>query len=292
MGSDTFDDAGVYKINDQLALIQTVDFFTPMVDDPYAFGQIAAANALSDVYAMGGTPLTVMNIATFPRCGDLDMFATILQGGADKIKEAGALLIGGHTVDDQEPKYGLSVTGTARPDEIWTNSAARAGDFLVLTKTLGSGILATAIKGGLLDAAAEKAVIGEMATLNKAAAEAVRGGRIAAVTDITGFGFLGHLGEMAAGSHFAAEIWADQLPVWPEAVEMAEMGIIPVGAHTNRNYLAARISFQAGVKQALQDILFDPQTSGGLLIAAGEGELAELQQRLTKARLDSGSSAG
>lgn len=285
MGTDTYDDAGVYKINDQLALIQTVDFFTPMVDDPYAFGQIAAANALSDVYAMGGTPLTVMNIATFPRCGDLDLFATILQGGADKIKEAGALLIGGHTVDDQEPKYGLSVTGIARPEEIWTNSGARSGDYLVLTKTLGNGILATAIKGGLLDADTELKVVAEMATLNKAAAEAVRGGKIASVTDITGFGFLGHLGEMAAGSKISAEIWADQLPVWLQAVEMAEMGIIPAGAHTNQNYLAERVTFQPEVKQALRDIMFDPQTSGGLLIAAPADELADLKTRLTKANV-------
>lgn len=283
MGSDTFDDAGVYKLRDDLALIQTLDFFTPMVDDPYLFGQIAAANALSDVYAMGGTPLTAMNIATFPRCGDLDAFAEILRGGAEKIREAGALLIGGHTVDDKEPKYGLSVTGTAHPDQIWTNSGARPGDTLLLTKKLGNGILATALKGGLLDAAMEAAVAAEMAGLNKRAAEAAQGGQITAVTDITGFGFLGHLGEMAAGSGAAAQVWADQLPLWPEALELAEMGIIPAGAHTNRTYLGDRISFQPGVSQARQDILFDPQTSGGLLIAAGPADLTPLEERLQSA---------
>jgi selenide,water dikinase len=267
VGTENYDDAGVYKISDDLALIQTVDFFTPMVDDPFTFGQIAAANALSDIYAMGGEPLTALNIATFPKCSDLEVFGQILRGGAEKVMEAGALLIGGHTVDDKEPKYGLAVTGIAKPEEILSNDKARPGDILIMTKTLGNGIIATGIKAGMIDEEIEREVIRDMATLNKQAGAAMGKAGVHSATDITGFGFLGHLGEMMAASKVSAEVWADRLPIWEKARELAEMGIIPGGCYNNKNYLADRIDFEIDVPRFLQDIMFDPQTSGGLLIA-------------------------
>lgn len=267
VGSEHYDDAGVYKLRDDLVLIQTVDFFTPMVDDPYAFGQIAAANALSDIYAMGGQPLTAMNITAYPKCGNMKVLSQILLGGAEKVKEAEALLVGGHTVDDQEPKFGLAVTGTARPEEVLTNASAQPGDILVLTKKLGNGILATGLKAGMLDQLVEQEAIREMATLNKNAALAMKKAVVHAATDVTGFGFLGHLGEIVAASNLCARIWADRLPVWEEAVELAGMGIIPGGCYTNREYLAERVAFAEDVPLPLQDIMFDPQTSGGLLMA-------------------------
>lgn len=282
MGSDNYDDAGVYKISEDMALIQTVDFFTPMVDDPYAFGQIAAANALSDIYAMGGEPLTAMNIATFPKCGDMDVFGEILRGGAEKIQEAGALLIGGHTVDDKEPKYGLAVTGIARPEEILANADAKAGDYLVLTKTLGTGILSTAIKGEMLDQHTMDRLIGQMSLLNKDAARGMKEAGVNCATDITGFGLLGHLGEITAASRVSAEIWADQLPVWPEVIELAKMGIIPAGCYTNQEHMKERTTFNEDVPVFIRDIMFDPQTSGGLLITVAENRLDILTQALQK----------
>jgi selenide,water dikinase len=273
VGTDNYDDAGVYKLMEDLALIQTVDFFTPMVDDPYAFGQVAAANALSDIYAMGGAPLTAMNIATFPKCGDMEVFGEILRGGAEKVQEAGALLIGGHTVDDQEPKYGLSVTGIARPDEILANNSAQEGDVLVLTKSLGNGILATAIKADMVDELTVKKVVAEMSLLNKEAALAMKEAGVKCATDITGFGFLGHLGEMTAASGLSAEIWADRLPVWPEAVELAKMGVIPAGCYANQEHMKERTFFEDDVPVYIRDIMFDPQTSGGLLMTIGENRL-------------------
>jgi len=202
-GSD-FDDAGVFRLRDDLAIIQTLDFFTPVIDDPFLFGQIAAANALSDVYAMGGTPLTAMNIAAFPRCADIETFSLILQGGAQKIKEAGAFLLGGHTIEDKEPKYGLSVTGTVHPAHIVKNSGACAGDLLFLTKKLGVGVICTALKGGVLNEGEAAEVFREMAALNKAAALAMNQSGIRGATDVTGFGLLGHLHEMCAASRLGA----------------------------------------------------------------------------------------
>ena len=285
VGTENYDDAGVYKISDDLALIQTVDFFTPMVDDPFAFGQIAAANALSDIYAMGGEPLTVMNIATFPKCSDLEVFAQILRGGAEKVIEAGALVVGGHTVDDKEPKYGLAVTGIAKPQEILTNDKARPGDLLVMTKTLGNGIIATGIKAGMVDEQTELEVIRDMAALNKNAGTVSKKAGVHSATDITGFGFLGHLGEMIVASKVSAEIWAERLPVWEKARELAEMGIIPGGCYNNKNHLAGRIDFQADVPQFLQDIMFDPQTSGGLLIAVSPLKVNLLVSLLQESRV-------
>lgn len=283
IGPEDYDDAGVVRINDETALIQTVDFLTPMVDDPYAFGQIAAANSLSDVYAMGGEPFTVMNVAGFPSsCVDIEVLAQIMTGGAEKIKESGALLVGGHTVDDKEPKYGLSVTGIAKPHEIVSNGGANPGDMLVLTKTLGNGILATAIKAEMLDDDTLKQIIDDMATLNKNAALAMKKTGVHGATDITGFGFLGHLWEMVAASKLSAEIWADQLPIWEAAIGFASMGIIPAGCYANKDYLGNRVIFDDDISVAMQDIMFDPQTSGGLLMAVAPEKLETLTSCLNE----------
>lgn len=266
VGIDTADDAGVYKLSETVALIQTVDFFTPVVDDPYTFGQIAAANSLSDVYAMGGKPLTVMNIVGFP-LGSLDgqILADILRGGQDKVTEAGAILVGGHTVEDQEPKYGLSVTGVIHPADVWANAGARPGDALVLTKALGTGILATAAKAEMfLDGFA--AAIDSMKTLNKTAAAVLRNFEVHACTDITGFGLLGHLSEMVAASKVQAKVSSRLLPLLPGAADAAAMGFVPGGAYNNRDYLQ-NIIFADTVPEKLRDICFDPQTSGGLLVS-------------------------
>lgn len=264
---DTSDDAAVYKINDDIALVQTLDFFTPVVDDPYTYGQIAAANSLSDVYAMGGRPLTAMNITCFPSCLSTDILKDILRGGADKVMEAGGLLIGGHSVEDDEPKYGLSVTGIVHPKKVWANSGAREGDDLILTKPIGTGILNTAIKAGLTTKAQYNDAVDTMITLNKYAFEAVDGLNISACTDITGFGLLGHAYEMAKASNVSLEIYSDNIPIIQGAVEFAEMGIIPAGMYANKKHIEDKIFMNNTVKGAIQDILYDPQTSGGLLLA-------------------------
>jgi selenide,water dikinase len=268
VGTDTADDAGVYRLSDELALVQTVDFFTPVVDDPYWFGAIAAANALSDIYAMGGRPLTALNIAGFPVGSlSLDVLAEILRGGADKVREAGVTLVGGHTIDDPEPKYGLAVTGLIHPAHIVTNAGARAGDHLVLTKPLGSGIATTAIKQDRASNALRDSVTALMATLNRAAAEAMLEVGAHAATDITGFGLLGHLAELALGSGLAATISAGAVPVLPGILELAEDGIIPGGTLRNLESLADRIGWDEAVPEAMRLVLGDAQTSGGLLIA-------------------------
>lgn len=266
IGIDTADDAGVYQLNEETALIQTLDFFTPLVDDPYLFGQIAAANSLSDVYAMGGTPLTVMNIVAFP-LGTLpaSVLQEILRGGQDKVLEAGAVLVGGHTVEDKEPKFGLSVTGIVHPQRVLANSGARVGDALVLTKALGTGVLSTAAKAELFPAGVA-AAIESMRTLNKIAAETAKRFAIHACTDITGFGFLGHLREMVAASGVNCTVSASALPLLPEALTAAAMGLIPGGAYNNREYLLAReVTFSDDIAEEVRDLCFDPQTSGGLL---------------------------
>lgn len=285
VGSDTFDDAGVYQLRPDLAIIQTLDFFTPMVDDPYLFGQIAAANALSDIYAMGGKPITAMNIAAFPHCLTEDVLANILLGGAHKVMEAEALLIGGHTVEDDEPKYGLSVTGIAHPDQITANSGGKAGDLLFITKKLGTGIISTAMKGGVITMEQALPVAHGMAMLNKAGAEAMNQVGVKGATDITGFGFLGHLWELADASHTGAEVWSDQLPVWPEALSFADMGLIPAGAHRNRNYLGEKVCADKDVPQNLLDCMYDPQTSGGLLMAVAPEQADALAAALNTAQV-------
>lgn len=268
VGMNSIDDAGVYRLTDELALIQTVDFFTPIVDDPYFYGQIGAANALSDVYAMGGQPLTVLNLVAFPsKKLDIKVLGDILKGGADKVLEAGAVLVGGHSIEDDEPKFGLAVTGIVHPDQVVTNCGARPGDKLVLTKPLGTGIITTAIKAGMATGETEKEVSSWMATLNRDAAAAMVDTGVHACTDITGFGLLGHAMEIAQGSGVNLVIKAAKIPVLPGAKEFAAMGLVPGGAYNNRRYLGDRVSVGAGVTDVLRDILYDPQTSGGLLIA-------------------------
>lgn len=283
VGLETSDDAGVYRLTEDIALIQTVDYFTPVVDDPYLFGQIGAANALSDVYAMGGKPLTAMNLVGFPR-GKLDLvvLAEILKGGADKIREAGAILVGGHTIEDQEPKYGLSVTGIAKPTEILTNSGAQVGDSLVLTKPIGAGLITTAAKKDAAPADVIEAAAEVMATLNKSAAEALAGLKVNAVTDITGFGLLGHTIEMTKGSKVGARIQADRVPVILGARGLAARGLFPGGTRSNAGYFGEFVEFGASIPEAERLLLFDAMTSGGLLISL-PGELApELIDRLRR----------
>jgi selenide,water dikinase len=273
IGLDRADDAGVYRISDELALIQTVDFFTPIVDDPYWFGQIAAANALSDVYAMGGTPKTAMNLVAFPADQmDLTILRQIIQGGIDKLKEAEVVLIGGHSVKDKELKYGLSVTGFIHPSRVLAKKNLRAGDRLVLTKPLGTGIVNTTIKANLAPAKLIDRVTRLMAVLNRDAAGIMTGFDISACTDVTGFGLLGHLAEMVCGSGMSARVDSGQVPVIAEALEFAAMGLIPAGAHKNREFREEMIAIGETVPRALQDVLFDPQTSGGLLISVDENQ--------------------
>ena len=282
VGIDTADDAGVYRLNDETALIQTLDFFTPIVDDPYLFGQIAATNSLSDVYAMGGRPLTAMNIVTFPICRLApEVLLAILSGGQQKIAEAGAVMLGGHTIDDDEPKYGLSVTGVVHPDKVLTNAGARPGDALVLTKAIGTGVLYTAMRAELF-ATGVAAAAASMARLNKYAAEVMLRYPVNACTDITGFGLLGHAFELADASQVDLELDSRAVPLLPEAAEAAGMGLVPAGAYANRDYLK-QVDFQPAVPVNLQDLLFDPQTSGGLLISLPADRAPELVAELQSA---------
>ena len=268
MGLDRADDAGVYQVSEELALIQTVDFFTPIVDDPYMFGQIAAANALSDVYAMGGVPKTAMNLVAFPaKDMDLSVLRSIIQGGIDKLVEAGVVLLGGHSVEDKELKYGLSVTGFVHPARVLIKQNLQPGDRLVLTKPLGTGIVNTAIKAGLASPALTETVTGLMAALNREAARIMACFDVSACTDVTGFGLLGHLAEMVVGSGRSVRIFAGRVPFIEGALTFAEMGLIPAGAYRNREFRAAMIVVADDVPRARQDFLFDPQTSGGLLIS-------------------------
>lgn len=285
IGYDTSDDACVYRISDELALVQTVDFFPPMVDDPYLFGQIAAANALSDVYAMGGRPTHAMNLLCIPSCLDLNVAKEILAGGASKTMEAGCTIAGGHSINDNEPKYGLCVSGFVHPGKMLANSTAQAGDQLILTKAIGTGILTTAEKGGMLDAASLQAAVENMRTLNKYAAEAAEGFAIHACTDVTGFGLAGHVCEMAEGSGLTARLNAAETPLLPQAREMAEMGMIPAGAYRNRAYFAPKVAAEESVSVSDSDLLFDPQTSGGLLFAAAAADAERLTQRLAAANV-------
>jgi len=281
VGLDRADDAGVYKVSDDLALIQTVDFFTPIVDDPYWFGQIAAANALSDVYAMGGVPKTAMNLVAFPaKDMDISVLRRIIEGALDKMREAGVVLVGGHTVEDPELKYGLSVTGYIHPERVLTKKNLKVGDLLILTKRLGTGIVGTAIKGALASQEIIDKVTRAMATLNKVAAEVMQDYPVHACTDITGFGFLGHLAEMVSGSGFGVRIKADSVPVYPEALEYAAMGLVPAGAYRNRDFRLFMVDFAPTVNRILQDVLFDPQTSGGLLICVAPEKAGDLLKSL------------
>ncbi len=281
VGRETSDDAGVYLLNDEIALVQTVDFLTPMVNDPYDFGRIAAANALSDIYAMGAIPLTAMNIVCFPtKKFPLSYLKEILRGGLDKVHEAGAVLIGGHSVEDDEVKYGLSVTGIVHPKKVITNAGAMVGDVLVLTKPLGMGVLSTALKGKIISQDDMVEAIEWMASLNKHAAEVMKDFNVHACTDVTGFGLLGHLLEMALASKVAVEIRASFIPILPKVYELASMGLIPAGGHANKNFCSQRVIFDTGLDEVMIDILADPQTSGGLLVSLPSKEAKEFVVRV------------
>lgn len=274
----------MYKLTGDLAIIQTVDFFTPVVDDPFTFGQIAAANALSDVYAMGGKPLTAMNIVCFPiQSMDIVVLREIIKGGIDKIREAGVVLLGGHSVDDQELKYGLSVTGTIHPDKVIRKEGAAPGDKLILTKPLGTGIISTAIKAGKASAQAITRIVASMTALNQKASEIMQTIGVNACTDITGFGLLGHAAEMIEGTDVGMVIYANSVPVFPEAKEMAAVGMIPGGLNRNRDYRKSIVKMEKAVDAITADILFDPQTSGGLLISVSSGKADLLLEKLRQA---------
>lgn len=276
-----WDDAGVYRLNDELALVQTVDFFTPVVDDPYIFGQIAAANALSDIYAMGATPLTALNIVAFPTCSlDLQILREILAGGAERLQQAGALLVGGHTIEDREPKYGLTVTGTVHPQNIVTNRGACPGDALILTKPVGTGVATTAMKAGMIAAATKQATIQSMVSLNKEASAVMITANPHACTDITGFGLLGHAWEMVERTGVGLVLDVDRIPLLPGVAELARTGLVPAGAYRNRNYLEEKVRWTGQVPLAVADLLFDPQTSGGLLMAVAGDRAPDLIARL------------
>lgn len=285
VGLDKSDDAGVYQISEELALVQTVDFFTPIVDDPYLFGQIAATNSLSDVYAMGGKPLTALNIVAFPSsCIDSGVLQLVLEGGASKIIEAGAVLLGGHTVEDQEPKYGLSVTGVVHPARYWSNAAARAEQLLILTKPIGTGIIASSIQGDLVDSDNIEVYHRTMAQLNKYAAEILLKYNVSGVTDITGFGLVGHALEMAEASGVTISLTAEAVPLLPQAKEMAEMGFLTAGGYNNAHYAGDRVAYSDSICDISKDILFDPQTSGGLLAAVDVDELPLILQDFSQAK--------
>ena len=268
MGIETADDAGVYKLTDEIALVQTIDFFTPMVDDPFHFGQIAAANALSDIYAMGGKPLTAMNLMGFPvNVLDISVLKTIIRGGLDKIQESGAILVGGHSVDDQELKYGLSVTGVVRPDSIWSNSGAKAGDKIILTKPIGLGVVNTAIKAEMASEEEIKNAVRIMSRLNRISSEVMAQiGGVHACTDVTGFGLIGHLYNICRFSHVNVRLFAERIPLIDKAEEYSKMGLLPAGAYANRKFYQSNVESKSDLSDFFSDLLYDPQTSGGLLV--------------------------
>jgi selenide,water dikinase len=280
VGRETFDDAGVFRVSDDLALVQTVDFFAPIVDDPFDFGQIAAANALSDVYAMGGQPLTALNIVAFPTSDlPLEVLTTILAGGQEKVHEAGALIVGGHTVVDTELKYGLAVTGRAHPNFLLTNAGAVAGDQLVLTKPIGNGILATAATRGLLSAEAQRPMLEAMKALNGAASRAALAVGVRCATDITGFGLLGHMSHIARASNVTLRIDLDLIPVFPGVREAVRAGATTDGGKRNAEYLKDLVDWKRGSGED-RAILFDPQTSGGLLVSVGRSRTSDYLSRV------------
>lgn len=262
VGFDTADDAGVYRLSPECALVQTVDFFTPIVDDPFTFGRISAANALSDVYAMGGRPLTALSILCYPAKGDLDDLQEILAGGAQTMIDAGCVVLGGHSVNDDEIKFGYAVTGLVHPEQVWTNAGARPGDVLTLSKPLGTGVIATALKRAIAHPDHVAAAVDSMTRLNRH-----DGIQAHACTDITGFGLLGHAREMALASQVTLEIDSSKLPLLPGALDYALAGALPGGLHNNRNFAACAVAFLNNIAPELEALLYDPQTSGGLLLA-------------------------
>lgn len=280
IGYDSKDDAAVYKLTDEVAVVQTLDFFPPMVDDPYTFGQIAATNALSDIWAMGGQVKTALNIVCFPEKSDLNILGEIMRGGAEKVAEAGGVLAGGHSIADSDVKYGLSVMGIVHPDHIYANNTPQTGDCLVLTKRLGVGILCTANRVGEASAEAMEAAIASMTTLNKYAAQCCRAYEVHACTDVTGFSFLGHLHEMMDGAH-SCRIEAGAVPVFPEALRHADEFLLTAAGQRNRNHTGPFVRFE-NVPFAMEEVLFDPQTSGGLLVALPKEQAAVLVEDLRR----------
>jgi selenide,water dikinase len=283
VGFDTADDAGVYKLTPELALVQTVDFFTPIVDDPYTYGAIAAANSLSDVYAMGGRPVSALTLVAFPSKGDPDDLEAIMRGGAEKMREAGCSILGGHSVADDEIKFGYAVTGTIHPQRIMTNAGARPGDALVFTKRLGTGVISTALKRGIATEEHVEESIRQMMTLNRRACEAMLQFDVHGCTDITGFGFIGHAREMALGGNVTLEIEPARLRFLPGALEYARAGAVPAGLNNNRDFASCAVETAGPIAREVEDLLYDPQTSGGLLIALPERDAAELEGALDDA---------
>lgn len=286
IGTEYPDDAAVYRLNENTALIQTLDFFPPIVDDPFQYGQIAAANALSDVYAMGGEPITAMNIVCFP-CKSLgtDILTEILRGGAEKVAEAEAMLVGGHTINDEEPKYGLAVAGLISPQNILTKGGAQPTNRLILTKPLGAGIITTALKGELVPADVLEDMINWMSFLNKSAAEVASKFKVTACTDITGFGLLGHTLEMLRESNCGVLFYLDSVPMVKGTLELAQTGLVPGGAHVNREYVLEHLAYNVDINEAMIDILCDPQTSGGLLMAVEKDEAKQVLELLHRSGL-------
>ena len=286
VGFDKADDAGVYLLSPELALVQTIDFFTPIVDDPYTFGQIAATNALSDIYAMGGKPVSSLALVCFPDKADVGILEQILAGGLSKMVEAGCTVIGGHSIRDPEIKFGYSVTGTINPKKVLTNSGAREGDVLLLTKSLGTGVISTAIKRGTAETAWIEAATVSMTTLNKSAAEVLAEGfAVHAMTDVTGFGLIGHAREMALGSNLSLRLYSSRIPLLPGAVECVREGYVPGGLNANRDFAECLVSYESEVPKELRTLLFDPQTAGGLLIAVDANDSNRLLHALNQAEV-------
>jgi selenide,water dikinase len=293
VGTDTSDDAGVFRLRPDLAIVNTVDFFTPIVDDPYVFGQIAAANAVSDVYAMGADPVTALNIVAFPTGTlDLEVLAEILKGGAERARAAGAVVVGGHSIIDQELKYGMAVTGAVHPDRVIRNVGVREGDALVLTKPLGTGIITTALKRRKASAASVRAAVKSMVSLNKTASAIMRRYPVHACSDVTGYGLLGHAYEMASGSGVTVVLESATLPLLPGVARLAAGGYLTGGCKRNRSYLDGKVSVAPGVAKNLEEVAFDPQTSGGLLIALPKGKAPQLVKALRAARVSAATVVG
>lgn len=281
VGTETGDDAGVYRLRPDLAIVNTVDFFTPIVDDPYIFGQISAANSLSDVYAMGGDPVTCMNIVCFPKGKmDIEILGEILKGGAEKVKESGAVVIGGHSIIDEEIKFGMAVTGVIHPDKIFRNVGVQEGDVLILTKALGTGIITTALKKGKASDESVNEAVKSMTTLNAAASMVARKHSVHACSDVTGFGILGHALGMASGSGVTLVIESAKMPLLRRAASLAEKGYITGGCKRNREYLNDKMAIDKSIREGLIEVALDPQTSGGLLLAIGKRHAAKLLDEL------------
>jgi len=284
IGFDTADDAGVYQLTPELAIVQTADFFTPIVDDPYVFGQIAATNALSDIYAMGGKPISALALVCFPEDGDPNILEQMLAGGLSKMMEANCTVIGGHSIRDPEIKLGYSVTGTVHPQRILANSGARAGDRLIITKALGTGVISTAIKRNKADFAWTRGAIRSMITLNKAAADVIAGGfEVHGMTDVTGFGLIGHARELARGSGVSLRLFASRIPLLEGALECVRRSYVPGGLKSNRSFAEGCVEYAAEVPEDLRTILYDPQTAGGLLISIGAADCSRLLDKLREA---------